>query len=457
LPNKSPQAVESNLAWLTFIANAIPSLLLVFALWWYGASVYLWGISIFLLSFFSLYTVITVWKKAEYQFRSLHNLLEALVEGNYSFRGLVPGRGGALVALVDTINALAESLQTQKLRSEENLLLLKKVVDQIDVAIVAWDQDGAIRLINPAARDLLGLREGKGLSLERSVDAAIVLPRFKVMKTGETQVQSLDFGSRRGRFRVYMEEFIAEGERHRLLFLTDVSNILRSEEKKAWVNLIRVLSHEINNSLAPLASLSDSLMSQVTKREQDAELAGELMQGLSIISKRAEALAGFVQSYHKISKLPDPDKAPTALKPLLERLVRLFPEQTIHLAGPDLQLQVDAAQIEQALINLLKNAIDANQADVDVGCGRKDLSIRWHLDNTKVVIQIMDRGSGVSDPQNLFTPFYTTKARGSGIGLVLSQQIIEAHAGHLTLANRQDGPGCVVTIEIPLERDGKTS
>lgn len=454
MPNKFPQTVESNLAWLAFFANVIPSLLLVFALWWYGVSAYLLGSSIFFLTFVTLYTVVTIWKKAEYQFRSLHNLLEALVEGNYSFRGLVRGGNGALAELVDTINALAQTLQKQKLQSEESLLLLKKVVDQIDVAIIAWDRDDAIQLINPAARELLGFQESSGASLENPVEASKVLAPFRAMKIGETQVQGLAFGNRRGRFRVHMEEFIAEGNRHRLLFLTDVSNILRREEKKAWLNLIRVLSHEINNSLAPLASLSDSLKRQVAKREQDAELAGELTEGMSIISKRAEALAGFVQSYHRISKLPDPQKTPTDLKQLLDRLARLFPEENIRLAGPALHLRLDTAQIEQALINLLKNAIEANQAEADVGGAREGVAVRWHQDNAKAVIQIMDRGSGVSDPENLFTPFYTTKARGSGIGLVLSQQIIEAHDGHLTLANREDGRGCIVTIEIPMEHEG---
>jgi nitrogen fixation/metabolism regulation signal transduction histidine kinase len=437
--------VESNLAWLAFFGNLIPSLLLVFALWWYDASLYLVGISVFLLAFLALYTVLAVWKKAEYQFRSLHNLLEALAQGDYSFRAVARGRNSALAALVETINSLAQTLQTQKLRSEESLLLLNKVVDQIDVAIIAWDRHEAIRLINPAARDLLGAPE----------EARATLALFSAMSTGATEVRSLDFGHRRGRFRVHLEEFIAEGSRHRLLFMTDVSNILRREEKKAWLNLIRVLSHEINNSLAPLASLSDSLKRQVLKREQDAALAEELTEGMGIISKRAEALAGFVQSYHRISKLPEPQKSPVELKPLLDRLVRLFPEASLRLEGPALQLQVDEAQLEQALINLLKNAIEANQS-VE-GAERDAVVVRWIEEHGKALIHILDRGRGVADPENLFTPFYTTKAGGSGVGLVLSRQIIEAHDGQLLLANREDGPGCIVTLELPLEQTSRAS
>lgn len=447
---KPPQTVESNFAWLAFMGNILPSLLLVLALWWYGVPGYLLGIVIFFLAFVTLYTVIKVWQKAQYQFRSLHNLLESLVQGNYSFRGRVSGNNSALADLVNTINSLAQTLQKQKFQSEESLLLLGKVVDQIDVAIIAWDQHDRIQLINPAARTLLGLHD------EEKGEAGTALPAclrsFEDMKVGETLVLGLEFPGTRGRFRVHMEAFIAEGSRHRLLFLTDVSNILRKEEKKAWLNLIRVLSHEINNSLAPLSSLSASLKRQVAMRETDPELAAELTEGMSVIGKRAESLAGFVRSYHVISKLPEPRKAPVDLKQMLERLARLFPHEHIRLEGPALLLPLDGAQIEQALINLVKNAIEAGTEAAGSGAGsREAVEIRWLKDKDKAYIRILDRGRGISSTQNLFTPFYTTKAKGSGVGLVLSQQIIEAHEGHISIGNRPDGRGGIVTIELPAE------
>lgn len=447
---KNKQAsIESRLAFLTFLANIIPSILLVACLWFFDVSLNLLGIVVFFLALLTLYSVTTVWQKTQFQFRSVHNLLDSLVLGDYSFRGQGQANSGAFGDLIESINALANTLQKQRLQSEGGQLLLGKIVDQIDVAIIAWDQNDLIQLINPAAKELLAMSE-------QNIAVSQVLPPIlgfaNEIKAGETQVKNLTFKNDRGKFRLHMEQFIAEGNTRNLLFMTNISNILRREEKKAWQNLIRVLSHEINNSLAPLSSLSNTLKKQVQKREKEADLAKELIAGLSVIEGRAESLADFVQSYHKISKLPEPRKSPVALKSIIEGLVTLFPEEGIQFQGEDVELLLDSSQIEQALINIIKNAVDANHSyrgkSVDGG-EAGIVSIAWSVEQSKVILQITDVGEGIHNPENLFTPFYTTKTKGSGIGLVFSQQIIEAHGGYLSIANRQDEHGCVVTIELP--------
>tara|TARA_R110001606_G_scaffold219638_1_gene367477 strand:- start:565 stop:1932 length:1368 start_codon:yes stop_codon:yes gene_type:complete len=432
-------SIERQLTLLTLLANLIPSSLVVFLLFYFEVSAYLIGIVVFLLLFLTLYCVSSVWRQSQYQFRSLHNLLEAIVQGDYSFRGSRRFGDSAFGALISTINDLANTLYKQRLKSEESQLLVKKVVDQIDVAIIAWDQRQTIQLINPAARRLLNFPEdqlGK-LLLPPLLDFA------NELKVGETQVQELQFQEVRGRYRLHLERFITDGDTHNLLFLTNLSSILRLEERRAWRNLVRVLSHEINNSLSPLKSFSATLNTQIQKRETDAELKRELTEGMNIIGHRADSLAKFVQRYYEIAKLPEPDRKATDFQQCLAGLSKLFPGNEIRFEGKQVTLAIDQAQIEQVIINLIKNAVEAAASGSLV-------EVQWLAHGSALVVRVIDNGSGIQNIENVFTPFYTTKASGSGIGLVLCQQIVEAHDGDLSLANRQDGQGCVATIRLPL-------
>ena len=432
-------SIERQLTLLTLFANLVPSLLVVALLWHFHVSAYLTGIIAVLLLFLTLYCVSNVWRQSQFQFRNLHNLLEAIVRGDYSFRGSRKFGGSAFGALILTINELANTLHRQRLKSEESQLLVKKVVDQIDVAIIAWDQQQTIQLINPAARRILNFPEGP--LTEPS------LPEFLAfaskLKVGETQVQDLQFPATRGRYRLHIERFIAGGNTHHLLFLTNLSAILRVEERRAWRNLVRVLSHEINNSLSPLKSYSTTLSSQIEKRETDENLKQELIEGMHIIGHRADSLAKFVQSYYEISKLPEPTRKATDFQQCLPRLTKLFPNNTINFKGKPVMVPIDLTQIEQVLINLIKNAIEA-------GTPSSPIEVLWMVQGSSLLVKVVDNGSGIQNLENLFTPFYTTKASGSGIGLVLSQQIVEAHDGYLTLANRQDTQGSIATLSLPM-------
>lgn len=435
-PTQEP--LENQLAFLTLLAGLIPALVLLATLWYFEASRFLIAIVAVFLAFLLMYCVVTVWRQSQYQFRSLHNLLDAIVRGDYSFRGSRTANSGALGELIATINALAKTLHRQRLQSEESSLLLQKIVDQIDVAIIAWDQHQHVQLINPAARALLTLSET--FSSAQRIPTALEFAN--TMEVGTTQVKELAFASAPGRYRLHLERFIADGNTHNLLFMTNVSSLLRLEERRAWRNLVRVLSHEINNTLTPMTSFSKSLKMQIEKRESDETLKQELLDGVTVIGNRAASLAQFVRGYHKIASMPEPDKRQVDFAMLAGATVKLFESETIQVKGESLLATVDPAQIEQVLINLVKNAVESGNKD-------EPIVIAWHQEGSRLLVKILDRGEGIQNPENLFTPYYSTKPAGSGIGLVFCQQVVEAHDGMLTIDNRQDGPGCEVTINLP--------
>ena len=295
-------------------------------------------------------------------------------------------------------------------------------------------------MANPAALDLFCL---KSIEKEALPSSLIFAPE---MTAGETLVRELSIDEHRERYRIHLERFITDGNENYLIFITNISSILRVEEKRAWQSLVRVLSHEINNSLAPLKSFSETLVTQVMKREDNEELKQELVQGLTIIAKRADSLTTFVQRYHQIARLPLPVRKPTDLAVLANRIAQLFPSANVTASAQTVYAYVDEAQMEQVLINLVKNGIEACS-----GC--PVVNISWRVEEEMVVLQIKDNGGGIQNFDNIFTPYYSTKSSGSGIGLALCRQIVEAHEGSIAIENRVESVGCVVSIRLPVAVD----
>ena len=432
------KSFEARLSGLLLVAAVPPAIGLIGVMIYADISVYLTSLVALTLLMVIGYCTSTLYQRVNYQFRTLSNLLEGMTLGEFSLRGRRRNEAHALGELVNQINLLADTLAEQRLQVKEHQLLLTKVISQIEVGIIAIDPGQRISLINPAAAELLG---GEVTALQGQGIADFQLPALP--NPGQPTLVEWQFPHRLGKFQIYVDQFIEQGLQHRLLFITDVRDLLRSEERKTWQNLVRVLSHEINNSLTPIAALSQMLNGLVGK-SAPGESREELQEGLGIIAERAASLRQFIDRYRQLAKLPEPQPAPVDVAALLAKIGGLFEHRAIVFDGESgLTARFDPVQIEQLLINLVKNADEAMTDPT------AQLRIAWRLNHQTLQIRIIDQGTGLSNPGNLFVPFYTTKAGGNGIGLVLCRQIAEGHGGYLRLQNRDDGKGCEAVVELP--------
>jgi two-component system, NtrC family, nitrogen regulation sensor histidine kinase NtrY len=372
--------------------------------------------------------------------QTISNMLAALREGDYSLRGRGARAEDALgLAMLET-NLLGETLKSQRLGALEATALLRTVMAEIDVAIFAFDEDGALRLVNRAGERLLDQPRERLIGRPAS---ALGLGDLTSAQAG--RVQDRAFPGRSGRWEIHRTGFRQDGRPHTLLVLADVSRTLREEELQAWQRLVRVLSHEINNSLAPIKSLADSLRKLVERAGSDRAAAEDLRKGLGIIVGRSDALSRFMASYVKLARLPAPKRAQLNLGELVRRVAALEMRLPVSVdPGPEVILAGDADQLEQLLINLVRNAVDAA---LETNGG---VAVMWRVAHRAVTVDVLDEGPGLTTTANLFVPFFTTKPEGSGIGLVLSRQIAEGHGGVLTLENRHDARGCVARLVLPL-------
>jgi nitrogen fixation/metabolism regulation signal transduction histidine kinase len=406
-------------------------------------SIYLILLTVLFASISIVLCHVKIHQKSSYQFRSLSNLLDAMIRGDYSLRGRANQDDVALNELVGAINGLAIRLNKQRIESVESQLLLRTVINHIDVAIITLSAENELILLNPAANKVLQLSNDKThtLSLKQ-------LEQLGRLESGQSKVMTLMFANQQGKYNVHMEEFRDAGKQQKLLFISDVSNILRSEEQNAWQSLVRVISHEINNSLAPIASISQTLKRFLNRQDDIENHKEDLIEGLTIISQRTNNLRDFVNSYKQISSLPIPQKVPTSINDLVNKIIPLYAKSNITITdSPDVILLIDPVQIEQVLINIIKNSVESTQSVNSKGV----VNLNWLVQGNTFTLTISDNGGGILNPDNLFVPFYTTKQRGSGIGLVLCRQLLDAHQGQLTLTNRLDIKGCIATISLPME------
>jgi signal transduction histidine kinase len=220
---------------------------------------------------------------------------------------------------------------------------------------------------------------------------------------------------------------------------------LREEERQAWQRLLRVLGHELNNSLAPIKSISGSLASLIAKDPLPDDWREDAKHGMEVITGRTAALSRFVEAYSQLARLPEPRYRALNIPALSQRVAGLETRLSVELTpGPDLVIQGDADQLEQLLINLIRNAADAALPT------KGKVRLGWRKTSGQVEITIEDEGPGISNTANLFVPFFTTKPGGTGIGLTLSRQIAEAHGGTLSLQNKAAGGGCMATLRLPI-------
>lgn len=369
---------------------------------------------------------------------TLSNLLEALREGDYSLRGSRARRGDAVGDVIWEVNALSQTLREQRLKVEETSALLGKILAAIDIALFSFDEQRRLRLINLAGERLLQQRARAALGID-----ATQLGLADCLDVDGSALIQRAFPGGAGSFDVRRFQFREGGRPQNLLVITDLSRALREQERQAWQRLIRVLGHELNNSLAPIKSMAATLSSLLAVQPLAEDWREDVDDGLKVIGDRAEALNRFMVGYATLARLPSPSLRQVDVGELVTRVARLEQRLEVQVIEADsVVIEADADQLEQALINLCKNAVEASLATGG------SVQLSWAQRAERVCIEVRDEGLGLSRTDNLFVPFFTTKQGGSGIGLVLARQIIEGHGGNLSLANRTDRTGCVAVIDL---------
>lgn len=424
---------------LTFVTLGPAWLVAAAALWfWDAAAVLRWSLFLFI-TLFAVSGAFVVRRRMIVPLQSLANLLEALREGDYSLRGRNIDPRDAVGEVMVEVNSLSKTLHEQRLHALEAGVLLEKVIAEVDLAVFAFDADRRLRLVNRAGERLLDKeapallwRDAESLGLDDLLDK----PSGRIL--------TREFPGGSGRWEVRRRSFREDGRPHELLVISELSRALREEERQAWQRLVRVIGHELNNSLAPIKSMAGTLRTLVARDPLPTDWRDDAASGLAVIGDRAEALGRFMGAYAQLARLPAPKRSKVAVADVVDRVVSLVGSGRIKVVGgPPVVAEVDGDQLEQVLINLVKNAMESDDGDGTV-------KVRWVLHGRELELEVIDEGPGIARTENLWVPFFTTKPGGTGIGLVLCREIVENHGGRIVLDNRSDTRGAVARVTLPL-------
>jgi nitrogen fixation/metabolism regulation signal transduction histidine kinase len=435
---------------LLALAAGLPGSLIAILLLWFGdySSQTAWTLTTLIVLFWVGFAL-SLRHRVVFSLQTLSNLLAAIREEDFSLRARGARRDDALGEVMLEVNALSETLREQRLGALEATALLRTVIEEIDLAIFTFDNSRTLKLVNRAGERLLARPAERLLGF-----TATELGLEGCLQGESARTAELSFPGASGRWGLRRGSFRQDGLPHHLIVLTDLSRTLREEERQAWQRLIRVLSHELNNSLAPIQSVAQSLEINLQRAQSRTptstsnveSVLDDLRQGLAIIRSRTESLGRFMGAYSRLARLPRPTLAPVELTGLVSRVAGLETRVPVRVVeGPEVTLSADRDQLEQLLINLLRNATEAV-----LECG-SEVVVKWLVKTSELQLSIIDDGPGLSNTSNLFVPFFTTKPGGSGIGLVLCRQIAEAHGGHLTLENRQGCRGCEARLLLSVD------
>lgn len=449
-PSQRRNPRHERLVFRLALLTGLPAVVVAAALLWRGgySGKVQWTLGLFVFGWW-LISALLLRERVVRPLQTLSNMLAALREGDYSIRARGADRDDALGLAFLESNLLGETLRTQRLGALEATALLRTVMAEIDVAVFAFDDEDRVRLVNRAGERLIAQSAERllGRTAEQvGLGDALEGPSPRTIEVG------FPGAAGGGRWEVRRGDFRQDGRPHTLLVLADVSKTLREEELQAWQRLVRVLSHEINNSLAPIKSITGSLSALLDRSAPGERGRGEadedLRRGLAIIGGRSDALVRFMSAYARLAKLPAPNRAPLDVSGWVHRVASLETRMRVTVDdGPFVMLRADGDQLDQLLINVVRNAVDASLET------RGGVRIAWTRRNGTLSLVVEDEGPGLASAANLFVPFFTTKPQGSGIGLVLSRQIAEAHGGSLALENRADRRGCIATLRLDVSDD----
>jgi len=388
-------------------------------------------------------------QNSQYQIRTLSNLIESMIDGDYTLRGRLQ-TNQAFQELLNSVNVLAGTLSKHKIEAKESRLLLERIMEQMDAMVLATDEQGFVVMANASAHKLILGEVDKANNIQISNIQLSALPIGAEIINANTGIIDFKSGSITGEHFLSKEAFFSDGKQHQLYTLTNAERLLMEKERKAWQSLLRVLSHEMNNSLTPIVAISQSMQKKLQKADSEIVKAS-LLDGINIINERADSLSQFIASYSQLSQLPKPNKSIFKLALMIEKLATLYPDCKINcLFDTQLLIEADKSQLEQVLINLFKNAVEAME-NVD----EKIIEISSSTEGNWQHITLRDFGTGIANLANVFVPFYTTKPQGSGIGLALCRQILFNHNGSIKIDNHQVAypekhQGVEVVLSLPI-------